>query len=94
MITKEGLNAVRDEFHNDLLKKIRINGTVIIEEFEVSNIGDGYVEISFGIPDELTTISGLEILDSTNRVIASNNFYVIVVPNTFFKYRITFKGGN
>ena len=94
MITNNGLNAIRDEFQKDLMSKVRINGNIIIESFEVSSLGDGYIEITFGIPTNVTSVSSLEILDATDKVITTNNFFVNVVPNTFFKYKINFKGGN
>lgn len=94
MITKESLKKIRNDFRENQFNKIRLNGTIIIDEFDwVAK--EEYLEITFSVPEDITSASKLELINSEGNPITENLFYVTLVPNTFFKYRINFKdGGN
>lgn len=90
MITSQAIEQQRDHFSGNI-SKVRINSNVVVTDFELEK-GTGYFVITFEVPEGITQVSKLELLSSTDVALVSTQFYVEVVPNTFFKHRVNIKG--
>lgn len=91
MISNFGKNKIAQGY-SDLIAKIKINGSVIIESFDIKKVDEDTLTIEFIVPNGMTQISKLETLDASDTVLGVSNLYVSISNDTRFKYQV--KVGN
>jgi|GEM_PF-3924134 len=91
MITDLAKNNIAN-CYNDEVKKVRVNGNVVLETFVIKEVDKDTVTIEFDVPNTVASITKLETLDADNNILGTSNLYVTISNDTRFKYQV--KVGN
>ena len=91
MITDLAKNKLAN-CYNEAVKKVRVNGNVVVETFVIKEVDKDTLTIEFDVPISVTAITKLEILDSDDNILGNSNLYVTISNDTRFKYQV--KVGN
>jgi len=92
MITAEGLNQIATNFKS-LVKEVLLNGTIGVEDFVLEEVTGQVYTLEFDVPNGVTNLARLEILDVDNQVIASNDLFLSIDQDARFKYILKFTSG-
>ncbi|WP_022795783.1 hypothetical protein [Bavariicoccus seileri] len=91
MITDLAKNNIAN-CYNDEVKKVRVNGNIVIDAFVIKAVDNDTLTIEFDVPNTVISITKLETLDADNNILGTSNLYVTISNDTRFKYQL--KVGN
>lgn len=84
MITDLTKNLIAVHYE-DKITSVRLNESIIVDEFEASEVDKDTVIVEFNVPNEINQITRLEILNDED-VLSNSNLFVPVEADTRFKY--------
>lgn len=84
MITELTKNLIAVHYE-DQITSVRLNESIIVDEFEASEVDKDTVTVEFNVPNEINQIIRLEILNDED-VLSDSNLFVPVEADTRFKY--------
>lgn len=78
------------------VKKVRLNGTYLIDEFTVKRADQENSIISYLVSPSvgISDISKIELLDLNSKILTSTDLFMPLIDDVTIKHTIKFKGGN
>ncbi|SEN73335.1 hypothetical protein SAMN04488134_101766 [Amphibacillus marinus] len=86
MITDLTKNLIAVQYEENLIN-VRLNGSVLVNDFELSEVNQNTVTLEFNVPSGISQITRLELLGETG-VLSDSNLFVPVEVDTRFRYRM------
>lgn len=85
MITNHGRTAILTDYDSRVIS-IRLNSSITVSDFLIKEVEAQIYTIEFDIPEGISNLTIVELLDSNNNVLSRANLFVPVDINTRYKH--------
>ena len=93
-ISSNYLTSLAQASVSDIIKKVKLNGSVVLTDFSKLENTQGIITIEYELDSlVVSTITNIELLDGSNNVLASSIVYIPISGSTIVKHTINIKEG-